>query len=135
MRGIKPFALERLDWSGKMPFEIKRVTIEPDGFNITFTKPVERATGSSTDSYAISAFTHPYHGAYGGSEIEKHQPAVTAVTLAEDGLSARIVLAEMKRGFVYELDLARLLSRDQDKLLHRNAFYTVNEIPAPPKDR
>ena len=38
----------------------------PDGFKITFTKPVDQATGRSTDSYAISAFTHPYHGGYGG---------------------------------------------------------------------
>ena len=29
-----------------------------------------------------------------------------------------------------EFDLARLRSRDQDELLHRNAFYTVNEIPS-----
>lgn len=129
VRGIKPFALERIEWSGKMPFEIKRVTIEPDGFKITFTKPVDQVTGSSKDSYAISAFTHPYHGAYGGPEIEKHQAGIKAVTLAEDGMSARVVLDEMKRGFVYELDLVRLLSRDNEKLLHRHAYYTINEIP------
>ena len=27
VRGIKPFALERLDWTGKLPFEIKRIHI------------------------------------------------------------------------------------------------------------
>ena len=113
-----------------MPFEINRVTIEPDGFKITFTKPVDRDTGSSTDFYVISAFTHPYHGAYGGPEIERHQPGVKAVSLAEDGLSARITLKKINQGFVYEFDLARLRSRDKEELLHRNAFYTVNEIPA-----
>jgi len=134
VRGIKPYALERLEWSGKMPFEIERVTIEPAGFKITFTKPVDPATGKSPDSYTVSAFTHPYHSVYGGPEIEKQQAIVKRVTLAEDGLSAQIVLAEMKKGFVYEFDLARLQSRVQEKLLHRQAFYTVNEIPAPPKD-
>ncbi len=130
VRGIKPFALERLEWSGKMPFEINRITIQPDGFQITFTKPVDRDTGSSTDSYLISAFTHPYHSGYGGPEIEQHQPGVTAVALAEDGLSARITLDKLDQGFVYEFDLVRLRSRDNEELLHRNAFYTVNEIPA-----
>jgi hypothetical protein len=130
VRGIKPFALERLEWSGKMPFEINRVTIEPDGFKVTFTKPADPTTGSSTDSYAIKAFTHPYHGGYGGPEIEEHQPGVTAVTLADDGLSAKIALEKLSRGFVYELDLARLRSRDGEALLHRHAFYTVNEIPS-----
>ncbi len=130
VRGIKPFALERVEWSGKMPFEINRVTIEPDGFKVTFTKPVEPTTGNSPESYSISAFTHPYHAGYGGPEIEQHHPGVTAVALAADGLSARVTMDKLERGFVYELDLARLRSRDNEALLHRHAFYTVNEIPA-----
>jgi hypothetical protein len=129
VRGIKPFALERLDWSGTMPFEINRITIEPDGFKITFTKPVNTATGTAIDSYAISAFTHPYHAAYGGPEIERHQPGVKAVVLSDDGLTVRITLKKLEKGFVYEFDLPRLRSRDNETLLHRNAFYTVNEIP------
>ena len=130
VRGIKPFALERLEWSGKMPFEINRVTIEPDGFKVTFTNPVDQLTGRSTDSYVISAFTHPYHAGYGGPEIEQQRPGVKAVALAEDGLSAKITLEKLDQGFVYELDLANLRSRDKEELLHRNAFYTVNEIPS-----
>lgn len=129
VRGIKPFALERLDWNGRMPFEINRVTIEPDGFRISFTKPVEPVTGRSVGSYAISAFTHPYHSGYGGPEIEQHRPAVTSVNLADDGLSVRVVIDGLRRGFVYELDLVRLRSSEDEALLHRNAFYTVNEIP------
>lgn len=129
VRGIKPFALERLQWSGKMPFEIKRITIEPDGFKVTFTKPVEPITGKSPSSYTISAFTHPYHAGYGGPEIEQHKPEVKSVTLAADGLSAVITLEKLDQGFVYEIDLVHLLSRDGEELLHRNAFYTVNEVP------
>ena len=130
VRGIKPFALEPLDWSGKMPFEINRVTITPEGFKVTFTKPVEPVTGNSPTSYALSAFTHPYHAGYGGPEIEQHKPEVRNVSLAENGLSAMLTLEKIDRGFVYELDLRRLRSRDQEELLHRHAFYTVNEIPS-----
>ena len=129
VRGIKPFALERLEWSGKMPFEINRVTIEPDGFKISFTKPVESNSGGVSASYAISAFTHPYHAGYGGPEIEQQKPAVESVTLAEDGMWAKIKLEKLERGFVYEFDLVELRSRDGEELLHRNAFYTVNEVP------
>lgn len=130
VRGIKPYALERLEWSGQMPFEILRVTIEPEGFKVTFTKPVDRATGTSTDKYVIKAFTHPYHGGYGGPEIDQQEPRVKAVELSDDGLSAKVTLEKLDRGFVYELDLVRLRSRDGEELLHRNAFYTVNEIPS-----
>ncbi len=130
VRGIKPYALERVQWSGKMPFEINRITIQPEGFKVTFTKPVDSLTGRSIESYEISAFTHPYHAGYGGPEIEQHKPNVKAVSLADDGLSASVTLDKLEQGFVYELDLERLRSRDQEELLHRNAFYTVNEIPS-----
>ena len=112
-----------------MPFEINRITIEPEGFRITFTMPIDKATGGSKESYAISAFTHPYQGAYGGPEIEKQKPAVLAVTLADDGLSAKIKLDKLEQGFVYEFDLGQIRSSNQEAILHRNAYYTVNEIP------
>lgn len=129
VRGIKPFALERVEWSGKMPFEINRVTITPNGFHMTFTKPVEMVSGNAKASYGISSFTHPYHAGYGGPEIEKQKHEVQSVTLAEDGLSATVALDTLKQGFVYELDLAGIRSRDGEALLHRNAYYTVNEVP------
>ena len=129
VRGIKPFALERLEWSGKMPFEIQRVTIEPDGFKIAFTKPIEATTGNDSNSYQLSGFTYPYHAGYGGPEIEQYQVAVTSVELADDGMSATITVDKLKPGFVYELDLIKIRSSDNEELLHRNAFYTVNELP------
>jgi hypothetical protein len=129
VRGIKPFALERIDWSGKMPFEIKTVTIEPTGFKVAFTKPVDAVTGGDPKSYRFGTFTHPYHGGYGGPEIEQTKPVVERVTLAADGLSASLVLDKLIRGHVYEFDLGALRSRDKDELLHRNAYYTVNEVP------
>ena len=112
-----------------MPFEIDRITIEPDGFKVTFTKPVDQATGSCPSSYGLSTFTHPYHGGYGGPEVDQTKPIVKSVSLAEDGMSVRIVLDTLTKGFVHEFDLNLLRSRDNDELLHRHAYYTVNEIP------
>ena len=57
-------------------------------------------------------------------------PVVESVKLAADGMSATLVLDKLIRGHVYEFDLVALRARDKDELLHRNAYYTVNEIPA-----
>ena len=129
VRGIKPFALERLDWSGKMPFEIQRITIEPDGFKVAFTKPLDMVTGNTAQSYALSTFTHPYHGGYGGPEIDQTKPTVKSITLSDDGFTAKLVVENLTPGHVYEFDLANLRARDGEELLHRNAFYTLNKIP------
>jgi hypothetical protein len=129
VRGIKPFALERLDWTGLMPFEIKRVSITPDGFRIHFTKPVDAATGNDPKNYRVSTFTHIYHGGYGGPEVDQSMPKVLAAKLSADGLHATIRLDQLTKGHVHEFDLGALRSREREVLLHRHAYYTVNEIP------
>jgi hypothetical protein len=129
VRGIKPFALERLDWTGRMPFEIKRINITPDGFKVSFTKPVEGKTGNDPKSYKVSTFTHIYHGGYGGPEVDRTTPTVESAKLSADGMSATINLSDLKRGHVHEFDLSKLRGKNHEELLHRHAYYTVNEVP------
>jgi hypothetical protein len=130
VRGIKPFALERLEWSGKMPFEIQQVNVTPTGFKLTMTKPVDKQIAANPQVYQLTTFTHPYHGAYGGPEIDKTTPVVKSVQVSADGLVVTLQLAEMLRGHVYTFDLAQLRDHQQTALLHRHAYYTLNEIPA-----
>ena len=129
VRGLKAYALERLDWTGLMPFEIERVTITPDGFHFEFTKPVDAETGSDRESYVVTTFTHRYQQGYGGPEIDQTAPKVTSVTLADDGMSASITLDTITKGHVHEFDLGALRDRDDGELLHRHCYYTVNEVP------
>lgn len=129
VRGIRPFALERLEWTGKMPFEIDRISITPTGFKLRFTKPVDAKTGADPASYRLSTFTHIYHGAYGGPEVDQTKPAVTSVELSTDGMEATIAIREWSIGHVHEFDLEPLRSRDGEELLHHDAYYTVNAVP------
>lgn len=129
VRGVEPFALERLEWTGVMPFEIERVSITPAGFEVTFTLPVDRELAVETTTWKLASFTHNYGGGYGGPEVDKGTPEVTAVELSEDGLRARIEVEGRRRGHVVELDLGDLRSAAGEELLHRHAYYTVNAIP------
>ena len=129
VRGLKPYALERLEWTGKMPFEIERINITKNGFRIKFTKPVNAETGSVPENYRMAAFTLPYHAGYGGEETDRREPKVTAVSLSEDGLTATVTLDATIKGHVHEFHLDALRDRDGETLLHNFAFYTVNEIP------
>ena len=45
----KPYSLERLVWTGKMPFEIHEMRAKPDGFELTFTKPVDPDDGRRSE--------------------------------------------------------------------------------------
>ncbi|MFT6108181.1 MAG: type 1 glutamine amidotransferase [Planctomycetota bacterium] len=129
VRGIKPFALERVEWTGLTPFEIERITITPDGFNVRFTLPVDPETASDPKNWSMGTFTHIYHAGYGGPEVDQTVPEVLGTTISADHRTVRIVLNELKKGHVHEFDLAALRSAEGEELLHRDAYYTVNEIP------
>lgn len=129
VRGLAPFALERLDWTGRVPFEIERITITPSGFRVAFTKPVDLATGSDPATYRLGTFTHVYHAGYGGPEVDRTTPAVLSARLSKDGRAATLVLDALAVGHVHEFDLSALRSREGEELLHRDAYYTVNEVP------
>lgn len=129
VRGLEPFALERLEWTGKTPFEIERITIHPKGFNVKFTLPVDPELGADPETWDMGTFTHIYHQGYGGPEVDETKPTVESATVSEDGLTVRVVLNTLKKGHVHEFDLVALRSAAGEKLLHRDAYYTVNEVP------
>ena len=129
VRGLDAFALERLDWTGIMPFEVRRITITARGFDVTFTKPVEEVSGEDTNSYRLTTFTHIYHSGYGGPEVDRTTAQVLSARLSADGLRSSLTLDTLTRGHVHEFDLRALRSRDGEELLHGDAYYTVNEVP------
>jgi len=45
--GKGTLGLRQIKWTGKMPFEIQKIELAKDGFNITFTKPVDPATATA----------------------------------------------------------------------------------------
>ena len=70
--GTKPYALERIDWSGKVPFEILEMRAKPDGFELEFTQPVDMTTAQQLDSYRLSTYTYIYQSSYGSPEVRPH---------------------------------------------------------------
>jgi hypothetical protein len=132
VRGRKAYAVQRLDWTGKVPFEIKQINATPSGFKITFTKPINRELASNPAIYQLKTFTHIYQQGYGSPEVDQTKPQVTNAQVSEDGASVEIVVDGLVQGHVHDFYLPDMRSADDEKLLHTSAYYTLNEIPAPP---
>ena len=130
VRGTAPFALQRIDWSGLTPFEVKEINIRPDGFLLTFTLPVDPAVAADPANYAVSTYTHIYQAGYGSPEVDQTEPRVLTAVPSADGLSVRLTLAKLEVGHIHEFDFAKVRGRDGAPLLHTKAYYTVNEIPS-----
>ena len=130
VRGTAPFALQRIDWSGLTPFEVKEINIRPDGFLVTFTLPVDPAVAADPANYAVSTYTHVYQAGYGSPEVDQTEPRVLKAEPSADGLSVRLTLAKLEVGHIHDFDFAKVRGRNGAPLLHTKAYYTVNEIPA-----
>jgi hypothetical protein len=129
VRGTEPFALQRIDWNGKTPFEIKEINIKSDGFKITFTKPVDPKVAAKPENYTITTYTHIYHAGYGSPEVDQTTPIVTKATPAEDRSSVHLQLDKITEDHIHDFDLGNIIGADGQHLLHTKAYYTVNEVP------
>jgi glucose/arabinose dehydrogenase len=129
-RGPHPFAIERLVWTGKVPFEVHEMRAKTDGFELTFTKPVEPKSAGKPDSYALKTFTYIYQSSYGSPEVDQTTPKIVKVRVGRDRRSVRLFVEGLQEGHVHDLALPGVRSDDGRPLLHPQAYYTLNYTPA-----
>ena len=128
-RGRKPFAVERVDWTGKVPFEVHEMRAKPDGFELTFTHPVDKASVENLQSYAMTTYTYIFQSSYGSPEVDHTTPKITRAVAGDDGLSVRLYVDGLQEGHVHELHSKGVKSSKGLPLLHAEAYYTLNYIP------
>lgn len=129
VRGPKAYAIQRLDWTGIVPFEIKEIKAKPNGFSIGFTKSVNREIASDPGVYQLKTFTHNYRQGYGSPEVDQTTPVTTKAMVSDDGLMVNLEVDHLVQGHVHEFHLPSMRSADDGKLVHADAYYTLNEIP------
>jgi len=127
--GGKPQSLERVTWTGEVPFEVLTMSARKDGFELTFTQPVD-IESMVAESLTMTAYTYKYHKEYGSDEVDQVDPTLEVVSVAADGKSARIKVTPMTKGHVHELHLKGVKNSAGESLLHPVGYYTLNEIPS-----
>ena len=125
-RGTRNFAIERLDWTGVMPFEIKTMRLQPNGFVLSFTKPVDPKTAGDLASYDIETYTYIYREQYGSPEVDQTKPTIKNAKVAEDGMSVELTIDGLQIGHVHELHAKGIRAKSGEPLLHNDAYYTLN---------
>jgi glucose/arabinose dehydrogenase len=128
-RGNKPFALERVNWTGKTPFEVLAMRARPDGFELSFTQGVDAKTAGDVGSYSMSTYTYIYQASYGSPEVDKTEPVIQRAEVSADRKSVRLYVKGLQEGHVHELHLPGVRSAEGLPLLHKEAYYTLNYVP------
>lgn len=127
--GTASYGLQRLVWTRKMPFEIKEMRAQPDGFELEFTKPVDPKTATDANSYKMKSYTYTYHSSYGSDEILAKDLTFENLTASADGLKVKIKVNGLRELYVHELQANGVRSNGGQPLLHPQAYYTLNRIP------
>jgi hypothetical protein len=125
--GGKPYGLERIVYGGKAPLEIHHVTLTKDGFDLVFTKPIDPES-LSAKPVSVASFTYVYFSNYGCPETDTRFETMGRVKLSRDGKTLSVPVAEMRKGRVYEIRLDGLRTTEGEKVLHPEAYYTLNEL-------
>ena len=133
-RGPGDYALERVTWTGKTPFEILAVHARPDGFEFEFTLPVDPDTARDPASWSAKGFTYIYQAEYGSPVVDEEPCAVVKAEPSADGRRVRLELANLREGVIHEIKAAGLRAAEGADsagrpLLHDTAWYTLNRIP------
>jgi glucose/arabinose dehydrogenase len=128
-RGTSPWAVERLVWTGKVPFEVREMRARPDGFELTFTKPVDPKAAGDVKSYRMRTFTYIYRTEYGSPEVDETKAAVERAVVAPDAKSVRLYVRGLVEGHIHELHADGVRSAGGLPLLHPEAYYTLNYRP------
>lgn len=122
--------LERLVWTEAIPFEMKSIRAMPDGFEIEFTKPVDRTSAEDLASYTVDSYIYKYHPVYGSPPVNTQKCGVKGVKVSNDGMSARIIVDNLRPAYIHTITLAGLKEKEKGQaLLHPTAWYTLNHIP------
>ena len=127
--GTKAFTFERVRWTGKTPFEMQTISALKDGFEVTFTEPVDPATAGKAESYSMDAWTYIYQAEYGSPEVDQARPKITAAEVSVDKKTVRLKVDGRVQGHVHHLKAAGVKAASGAKLWHDEGWYTLNEVP------
>ncbi len=128
--GEASMGLQRLVWNNQVPFEMRAVRAMPDGFEIEFTKPVDKKSAQNLSSYEVESFTYKYHPVYGSPPVNTKTCAVRGVKVSADGMKVRIVVNDLRKNYIHAIKLEGIRELDNSySLVHPTAYYTLNNIP------
>jgi glucose/arabinose dehydrogenase/mono/diheme cytochrome c family protein len=123
-------ALFRIDFTGKVPFEMKSIHALPRGFRIVFTKPVSPASARDPASYHMEHYRYEYTGAYGSPELDRTRLAIERIELSPDSRSVDLTTAALVKDRVYMVQAHGVRSADNERLVQPVGAYTMNEVPS-----
>jgi hypothetical protein len=115
--GDRSYGLQRLDYTGEIPFAFKEMRAVRGGFEVEFTQPVPDGVG-----FSMYSFTYEYSNRYGGEEMDTRPNKLEAVHQPGRPKVYRLKVEGLRELYVYELH-ASVPGKG-----NLEAYYTLNSM-------
>ncbi|GAA0540708.1 azurin [Chitinophaga japonensis] len=128
--GPELYGLQRVQFRGSTPFEMKAIRAQSNGFELEFTLPVNKKQAADINKFRVTGFTYSYHRKYGSPIINQQSCPVVKTEVSDDGRRVRIYVNGLREGYIHEVNVSGLQSQAGVPLLHNAGYYSLNAIPA-----
>jgi hypothetical protein len=124
--------LARIRYTGVEPFEIERVHLLEDGFELTLTQPLggRDSIGALMPSQVrVQQYDYDYWWEYGSPVRHVVERGVRAMGVSADGRTLAIEVDGLQPAMMASIELFGVESESGEPLLHPEVHYTVNQLP------
>ena len=131
----QPHSLDRVSFTGKVPFEIRDVRARSDGFELTFTQPVNAASAGDVENWDALQYTYGYEGRHNAPEKDRDEKLpgsevrVTNAAVSADKLRVSLTIEGCKPRHVVMVRATGVKNSEGRPLRNDTFHYTLNAIP------
>jgi glucose/arabinose dehydrogenase len=131
----QPHSLDRVKFTGRVPFEFKTVAARTNGFELAFTQPVDAKLAADAENWDATQYTYAYDGKHNAPEKDRDEKIpgppvrVLKAEVAADMLTVRLTLESLKPRHVVMLRALGLKNHRGDALRNDTLHYTLNQVP------
>lgn len=121
--------LQRVAWTGAIPFDAIGMSLTEDGFDLEFAKPVDPATASRPENWPIRRYRYLYRMEYGSPKVDEEGVRVVAAEpMGEPPTRVRLRLESLVPDRVYELRPRGVRSAAGEPIANPLLVYTANRL-------
>lgn len=123
--------IQRIRYTGELPFTVQMCSLSHTGFTLTFTKPV-KAADLEARRFAIERYRYRYSHSYGSPEQDKAAVEIRSIRVDEaDPRIVHLELAELIPNYNYKLTMIVSAADGRGEFANRDIIYTLNRLRRP----
>ncbi|UUN26977.1 family 16 glycoside hydrolase [Streptomyces sp. FIT100] len=129
--GKLTYGLQKLTPNGGNAFDIRRMRVRPNGFELEYTQPLSDETAAElVERYKVEQWRYVPTPAYGGPKVDEETLAVRGAALSADRKKVTLDIVGLKPGRVVHIRSPRpFSSASGEALWSTEAWYTLNSLP------